>query len=261
MKYPKGTKLAFSVEVDEVIDTETKLIRMFGEKFETCQHIGREYFAGDINLMIKTVLENATLATSDFNQIICAPSIAVMQFVDENREQYDERIVKSTDVYTSFLEWVKKRNYSVSISNNRFTSELKKNFNVVQRVYKFTDGINRGFDFPKLQINNESIPLQPMFESIPLQPMFEYISLQPMIRVKHSKILEKKAPYMVPVLEKYICPRCGYSSNHRTSIHLHFKRKKVCILKEDGMSILTDEVKQMVFDGVFRKYVPKVKYL
>jgi hypothetical protein len=49
---------------------------------------------------------------------------------------------------------------------------------------------------------------------------------------------------------KFCCPRCGYSTNHKTSINLHFKRKNTCKVIVDGI-VLSDEVKQSVLNGSF----------
>jgi len=51
---------------------------------------------------------------------------------------------------------------------------------------------------------------------------------------------------------KYVCPRCGYTINHKTSISLHFKRKTACKLKYNGLEIMSDDVKQAVLSGSYR---------
>jgi hypothetical protein len=214
-QYPKGSKLIFMVEVTDVNKTETCLLRIFREKFKVCKDIGREYFAGDVTFMVRTVIETISIPT-DICEVdvstICDPSVAVMRFVDDNREDLDSKVLKSKDVYETFLEWVNIKKYSVDLSHSRFTTELKSSFSVTHSVHRFSDGINRGLHFPSLK------PITSPYNTI--------------IPVQNTKCTRT-------------CPRCAYTTSHKECMIKHFNRKKTCQLRPTGV-LLTPEIKEKV---------------
>jgi len=50
-QYPNGSKLIASAEVDDCVDAETQLIKMFDSKFKQMKEYGREYYNGDMKQM------------------------------------------------------------------------------------------------------------------------------------------------------------------------------------------------------------------
>ena len=57
-QYPKNTKLYFLLAVDNCIDTETMLLRVFRKQFNARTDYGSEYFEGDLQEMIETIVES-----------------------------------------------------------------------------------------------------------------------------------------------------------------------------------------------------------
>lgn len=45
----------------------------------------------------------------------------------------------------------------------------------------------------------------------------------------------------------YKCIRCGYTTNHKTSISLHFQRKKPCAANTN--IVLTDDIKRTILEN------------
>jgi len=56
--YPKNSKLHYTVIVNDVVNTETKLIKLFIYHFNHRKDIGREYFEGDVKQMIDIIHDN-----------------------------------------------------------------------------------------------------------------------------------------------------------------------------------------------------------
>jgi hypothetical protein len=50
-QYPNGSKLIASAEVDDCVDAETRLIKIFDGKFKQMDEYGREYYNGDLKQM------------------------------------------------------------------------------------------------------------------------------------------------------------------------------------------------------------------
>lgn len=57
-QYPKNTKLYFIIAVDNSIEKETMLLRIFRKEFIPRTDFGSEYFEGDVNDMISTIVDN-----------------------------------------------------------------------------------------------------------------------------------------------------------------------------------------------------------
>jgi hypothetical protein len=217
-QYPKGSELMFTVKVIDVNQTETKLLSIFRDKFKVCKEIGREYFAGDVMCMVRTVIDIINIPT-DICKVdvstICDPSVAVMKFVDDNREDFNSKVLKSKDVYETFLEWVSKNKYSVDLTHSRFTTELKHSFSVTDSVHRFSDGINRALHFP---------------------------SLKPIVIVPKNTIDIN--------CKKYTCARCVYTTSDKVCMRKHLNRKKNCQLKPTGV-LLTPEIVEKVLSLSF----------
>ena len=60
LQYPKGSRLVFSIYVNptDLINMEKQLLYKFGGVFRARTDIGREYFEGDVNEMIKAIVED-----------------------------------------------------------------------------------------------------------------------------------------------------------------------------------------------------------
>ena len=56
--YPKNSKLHYTIFVNDVVNTETKLIKLFICHFNHRKDIGREYFEGDVKQMIDIIHNN-----------------------------------------------------------------------------------------------------------------------------------------------------------------------------------------------------------
>jgi hypothetical protein len=55
--YPRGSSLECIFKVDNCIDKEREIIKLFSEKFNRKKDIGNEYFEGDRNEMLKYMFE------------------------------------------------------------------------------------------------------------------------------------------------------------------------------------------------------------
>jgi flagellar biosynthesis GTPase FlhF len=53
--YPKGSELIILLKVEDCHVAEGELLRNFDEKFERVKDVGREYFKGDLNEMVKEI--------------------------------------------------------------------------------------------------------------------------------------------------------------------------------------------------------------
>jgi len=54
---------------------------------------------------------------------------------------------------------------------------------------------------------------------------------------------------MRPKREPYTCPRCGYSTSHKTNIKNHFYNTKSVCPATKAVIDLTDNVKQHILDN------------
>lgn len=51
------------------------------------------------------------------------------------------------------------------------------------------------------------------------------------------------------MINKYLCPRCGYETDHKPSMYNHlYRKKKTCSITIDNID-LTDEIKQYILDN------------
>ena len=55
-EYPKDSKIILFIDVIDCVQMETKLLQIFKNMFKQRTEFGREYFEGDKNLMIKTIV-------------------------------------------------------------------------------------------------------------------------------------------------------------------------------------------------------------
>lgn len=56
-QYPKESELILLLKVEDCHSTESELISLFDSKYEQAKNIGREYYKGNVNDMIQSILE------------------------------------------------------------------------------------------------------------------------------------------------------------------------------------------------------------
>ena len=57
-QYPKGSKILLILCVDDCHQSEKKMLQIFDKKFNQRKDIGREYYSGNVVLMINTIIQN-----------------------------------------------------------------------------------------------------------------------------------------------------------------------------------------------------------
>ena len=165
MDYPKGSILLFTVFTNNYKDIEKQLINSFCITYKARPDIGREYFEGDYIDMAKKITEITTNNKDEIMNINpkrlkrTDPTICIMDFVDEHRELFSNKTVKSKDVYNQLIEWTRKQNLTVYLTHTCMTNVLIKSFGVGHKVCRFADGVNQGIIFPDLHGVQPTIPI------------------------------------------------------------------------------------------------------
>ena len=147
-QYPKGSKMLFSIFTDNIQSTENDLKRRFCDDFKARSDIGREYFQGNINEMIKTITDYVISRSTnlmfvyDEQDVKTQPkkkddSIVIMEFVDQYRVEFSEKTLKSKDVYDKMINWIDEKDYSNYMSHVKMTRELASSYDVKSKVHRF----------------------------------------------------------------------------------------------------------------------------
>ena len=163
LQYPKGSRLVFSIYVNptDLINMEKQLLYKFGGVFRARTDIGREYFEGDVNEMIKAIVEDVQYdgKKQEEKEIVFIkkdPTIALMEYVNENREIFSKSIIPSKYFYNEFLEYIK--SYDLHVTHTKMSRDLSKCYNVKHKVHRFESGVEQGLCFPDLILNEEVKP-------------------------------------------------------------------------------------------------------
>jgi len=167
-QYPKGSEFWAFHRVDQVNETEYHLLKLFREIYIQRTDIGREYFEGDVNLMMQTLLQtlqqtllqkimrtpidhiNEPIEVIPATYTIQDPTNVVIEFVETMRDEFSNQILKSREVYEQLCEWIEEKRYKVKISHCKFTRELMLSFKVHHGVHRFPQGLTRALYFPDL---------------------------------------------------------------------------------------------------------------
>jgi hypothetical protein len=239
LQYPKGSRLVFSIYVNptDLINMENQLLYKFGGVFRARTDIGREYFEGDVNEMIKAIVEDLQYdekkEEKDIVFIKKDPTIALMEYVNENREIFSKSIIPSKYFYNEFLEYIKIKSYDLHVTHTKMSRDLSKCYDVKHKVHRFESGVEQGLYFPDLILKKE--PKVNPVVILKEEPKPDVILEEP--NVKHMK---KKL---------YSCIRCAYSTNQKTHMYKHlYQLKKTCPGIKNVIE-LTDEIKQHIMDN------------
>jgi hypothetical protein len=241
LQYPKGSLLLFSIYINptDLISMEKQLLYKFGGVFRARADIGREYFEGDINEMIKTIVNNVKDVKYDEKKqedivfIKKDPTIALMDYVNENRQILSNSIISSKYFYNEFLEYIKSKSYDLHMTHTKMSRDLSKCYNVKHKVHRFESGVEQGLCFPDLLLKEHDL----------------IIVEEP--KLKHDLIIveEPKAKKLHNTKTLYSCIRCNYSTERKSNMFYHlYKMKKPCPGTKNVIE-LTDEIKQHILDN------------
>ena len=164
LQYPKGSRLLFSIYINsaDLITMENQLLYKFGGVFRARADIGREYFEGDVNEMIKAIVEDVKYDEQKQEEDIIFkkkdPTIALMDYVNENREIFSKSIIPSKYFYNEFLEYIKIKSYDLHVTHTKMSRDLSKCYDVKHKVHRFESGVEQGLCFPDLILNEEVKP-------------------------------------------------------------------------------------------------------
>jgi hypothetical protein len=218
-QYPKGSKLLFAIKITDEKLAENELLKKLSIEFKSRPDIGREYFQGDYKSMMRTIFEYVmfkkddaiTENETDIKKEKKDETIVMMEYVDENREILNNKLIKSKDFYEDVLKWIEKKDYNVYISHAKMTSTVIKCYGVISKVQRFDKSIDQGLQFPEL-LKNE---------------------------IKNNVINRtKRIPYK--------CPCCNYLTSKKSNILKHFYDLKKPCPKSYNDITLTDEIKKYV---------------
>jgi hypothetical protein len=162
-QYPKGSKLLFAIKIMDEKTAESELIKKLSIEFKARPDIGREYFQGDYKMIMKIIFEYVILNNNNIYNIEDNKqdeinikkekkdeTIMMMEYVDENREILNNKLIKSKDFYEDVLKWIEKKDYNVYISHAKMTKIIIKCFGVISKVHRFEKSIDQGLQFPEL---------------------------------------------------------------------------------------------------------------
>jgi hypothetical protein len=169
-QYPKGSNMLFCILTSNVAFAEKSLIQAFCVNYKARPDIGREYFEGNaddmINTMITFVLSNRESLPIEPDS--CVPkkrddSMVIMEYVDMHRDQLSKQTLKSKEIYNSFIQWIEKNGYTNYLSHTKMTRELVKAYGVSTKVHRFTSGTDQALVFPNLMPIPEQAPPSDLF--------------------------------------------------------------------------------------------------
>lgn len=178
--YPKGSLLLFCQYVDGYQRMETVVLDVLKDEYTPRPDIGREYIEGDIDKVIATIQETiknaprcnnddvdnqpeegTTLPSAASDEDLGVPmmkpdpDVMISKFMDAHRQLFNDRVMRSTEVYDTFSNWVAE-NKDVAgrsgrrISHKRFIAGLRDNFGITAKPHRFEDGISLGLSFQRV---------------------------------------------------------------------------------------------------------------
>lgn len=264
MQYPKGSVLLFVIYTNNYKDIETQLIKSFCTTYKARPDIGREYFEGDYTDMAKKITEISKniddemsveplklneLEPLKLNKVEplklnkVDPTICIMDFIDEHRDLFSNKTLKSKDVYNQLIEWTVKKDFTVYLTHAFMTNVLIKSYGVGHKVCRFADGVNQGVIFPDLKGGETVIPVvKKKCVKLNKQPASEEGTSEEGTSEEGTNITSKT----------YKCERCGYSTDDRSNFMKHLTRKNVC---EPLLSEI--DVKDLIKKATFKEEDPR----
>lgn len=151
--YPKGSRLLYTIYVSDQRQAEYNLIISMRQHFINRRDIGREYFQGNITTMIQHMMQTVSIPVDHFaplpllpqpkKEIIKDTDVIIRLFMEEYKERYEEKVVKSSQFYDDFMLWKKDQQaIQKSISHKRFSSGLKELYGAKLKSHRFDDGVH-----------------------------------------------------------------------------------------------------------------------
>jgi hypothetical protein len=167
--YPKGSILLYNQYVPDAKGDERKILERMKETFNQRKDLGREYFEGNYSCIMKVMKDvlgepshelfediiSSKLTESETPKLtepevtepeipkLTDPDIIIQMFIDEEKQNLKNSVVKSSTLYEKFMTWINKNNYK-TISHKRFTSGLKIFYGLEIKVCRFEDGLSQG---------------------------------------------------------------------------------------------------------------------
>lgn len=239
-QYPKGSRLIFALYTNskDLVQVENALLHKFRDVFKARTDIGKEYFEGDVDEMINIIVTHIKYneKTDEKEEEICIkkdPTIALIDFVNENYKLYSKNVVSSKHFYNEFLEYIKMNNYDLHVTHTKMSHDLSKCFGVKNTVLRFDNGVEQGLYFPDL-----------IEEPKKIKPKLKEKKVEPDVNNNRGS-----------KHELYRCIRCNYSTERKSNMYYHlYKIKKPCPATENIIH-LTDEIKQHIMDNRIYKIV------
>jgi hypothetical protein len=77
-------------------------------------------------------------------------TISVMNFIDANRVTFNNKIIKSKEVFDQMLVWFNERGINTRITFNKMIAIITKSFSVTNKPQMFDDGVADALLFPSL---------------------------------------------------------------------------------------------------------------
>lgn len=163
-QYPQGSKLLLSIASDNLKTIELSIIKKFSQVFKARIDIGREYFEGDVSIMIDLIIDivkthndsycylsNDPPSNPQSNNIKDDPTIQLMEYVKLNQLTFSSSIVKSKQFYLDYINWINNNSQNSSyLSHTQLTRLLVKCYGVCPKPHRFDDGVEQSLVFPKL---------------------------------------------------------------------------------------------------------------
>lgn len=153
-QYPKDSDVYFYCWVEDEVEMETLLLRCLCQKFIQRTDIGREYFQGPLKSILN-VMNSLIFEEPEPAQENTVPpkqmdaTLAISKFYDQYKNEFENKIIKITDMYQRFLDWTSNENILTKVSCKKLTTNLKDIYNVKTVMHTYEDGACMSCNFVK----------------------------------------------------------------------------------------------------------------